>query len=144
MIKDPLFSEETPYDILDLDPNALHSDVLKALQNFMRIPENIVKIPKAQAARRQLMNTKDRIAIDILYYWTGKIDIDLENDTDLKADIEDFKTVSVISQDKYYSDLKRKEFTEYFSDISFNKLKINDLKHYDKLQDYQLEIFFDK
>ena len=144
MIKDPLYNEETPYDLLNLDPNALHSDVLKALPNFMRIPENRPKIPKAQEAVRKLMNSKDRAAIDILYYWTGKLDIDLENDTDLKTDIENFKTVPTIGQDEYYSALKRKEFAEYFADISFNKVKIDDLKHYDKRQDYQLEIFFDK
>lgn len=143
MIKDPLHHEETPYDLLNLDPNALHSEVLKALPNFMRIPENRVKIPKAQEAVRKLMNSKDRAAIDILYYWTGKIDIEFKKDDDLKIDIDNFKAISALTEEEYYSDLKRSEFSEYFTDIAFNKIIVDDFKQHGK-NDHHLEIFFDK
>lgn len=54
MIKDPLFNEETPYDILGVPPHANHNEVHQALPRFMRDKKNVARIGKAQDAVKKL------------------------------------------------------------------------------------------
>ena len=144
MIKDPLHQEETPYELLGLDPNVPHSDVLHALPRFMRDPKNRAKIPKAQEAIRKLMNSKDRIAIDILYYCMGKVEVESDKLTDLKTELQGFMLVPALKEDDLFSDLKKEDFSEDFREIKFRKVGIGKLNKYDPINDYKLEMPFDK
>ena len=74
MIKDPLNSQETPYDILDLDMNTPMCDIHQALPRFMKKNKVVSKISIAQEAIRKLKSVHDRISFDITYYALEVID----------------------------------------------------------------------
>lgn len=144
MIKDPLHQEETPYELLGLDPNVPHNDILHALPLFMRDPKNRTKIPKAQEAVRRLMNPKDRIVIDILYYCIREVKMEGDDHADLKTRLENFMAVPLLKEDDLFSDLKRGDLSVDFREIIFSPIKIRELTKYDGLHDYKLEMTFDK
>jgi hypothetical protein len=83
MIKDPLHEDETPYEILDLDPNASNEEVHESLPRFMRDKKNIPNLGKAMEAVRRLKTPKDRMALDILYYSTGEMGGETTGNADL-------------------------------------------------------------
>ena len=68
MFKDPLFLEETPYDILHLDLYTSMKDVHQALPKFMKENREVSKIAVAQDAIKKLKNINERIKFDLMYY----------------------------------------------------------------------------
>ena len=144
IIKDPLNNEETPYDLLGLDPNAPHGDVLQAFPKFVKNPANRTKIAKAQEAVRKLMNAGDRIAVDILYYRLGKIESDVGEIPDLVSYLQDLMAVPALNENELYSDLIKEDFSEDYREISFSNVKVIELKGYDDFQDCKPETIFDK
>ena len=142
MIKDPLHQEETPYDLLGLDPNASYNEIHQALPRFIR--KNISKIGRAQEAAKRLRNPRDRIAIDILYYCIGKMDEEDIGEVDLNSALHKFLTVPYLKDEELYSDLKKEDFLSDFREIKFSKFKISELKKYDDIENLKLEIPFDR
>ena len=60
MFKDPFQLEETPYDLLGLEPNASPKEVQEALPRFMRDRKNLPRLALAQQAIRKLKTPADR------------------------------------------------------------------------------------
>ena len=144
MIKDPLHNEETPYDLLDLDPDAPHKDVLPAFQRFLTNPENRAKIQKGQEASRRLNNFMDRIAVDILYYCTEQIGAEANDLPDLESGVEDLKIVPFMNENDMSLELNKEDILDDFREISFSDINIEELREYDNFPDYKLETSFDK
>src|SRR5260370_36650988 len=68
MFKDPFQLEETPYDLLRLEPNASPKEVQEALPRFMRDRKNLPRLALAQQAIRKLKTPADRAMVDIWLY----------------------------------------------------------------------------
>ena len=144
MFKDPLHDEETPYDILNLDPDATHNEVHQALPRFMRDRKNIARLSKAQEAVKKLKNSKDRVGVDIFYYSLGKIDSVDSEDWDILAKLDEFLVVPSVKDEQLYSDLQRGDFSADFREITFNKVKISEINKSGNIEEYKLEVSFDR
>src|SRR2546430_8473283 len=68
MFKDPFQTEETPYDLLGLEPDASPKEVQEALPRFMRDRKNLPRLALAQQAIRKLKTPADRAMVDIWLY----------------------------------------------------------------------------
>ena len=145
MFKDPLYPEETPYDILGLHPDASHNEVHQALPKFMRNPKNIPRLGKAQDANTKLRNPKSRIAIDILYYSMGKMDGIEPGESSISNKLNEFLVIPYVKDDEFYSDMEKANFSDDFREIKFGEVKVDELSRYDDKKGYKLEkIPFDK
>ncbi len=144
MIKDPLHQIETPYEILDVDPNSSHNKVHQALPKFMHDKRNLRRLTKAMDASKSLKNPLTRISIDILYYCIGKIeDKDFEA-MDIDSSIKELLTVPHLENKDLYSDLKKRDFPEDFREIKFRSFRMSDLNKYDDIDLFKLEMPFDQ
>lgn len=145
MFKDPLYPEETPYDILGLHPDASHNEVHQALPKFMRDKKNIPRLGRARAANTKLRNPKERIAIDILYYSMGKMDRKEPGEVVINNKLNEFLVIPCLKDDEFYSDLKRGDYSNDFRKINFNEVKVDEMIEYDNIKRFKLEkILFDK
>src|SRR5260370_35952377 len=68
MFKDPFQLEETPYDLLRLEPNASPKEVQEALPRFMRDRKNLPRLALAQQSIRKMKTPADRSMVDIWSY----------------------------------------------------------------------------
>ncbi|MFQ5788390.1 MAG: hypothetical protein ACE5H1_10480 [Thermodesulfobacteriota bacterium] len=138
MIKDPYHKEETPYDVLNLEPYATHKEVQGALATFMRDLRNRSRLPKAQEASKKLKNSKTRIEVDILYYCIGKIDTDMK-EMDLDSILNEFSSVRELRNKDQYSDLNKENFNDDYIEIQERKIKLSEIKKYDDVESYEME-----
>lgn len=145
MIKDPLYKEETPYDILGLTPYANHNDVHQALPKFMRDRKKVAKygIGLAQDAVKRLKNPNDRVYIDILYYSKGEMPSTLDDKEIEDFSVDEFISVPCIKEDEIFTDISSADFSDEFNEISFNKIKLSQLNRYDD-QIYNFDMSLDK
>jgi hypothetical protein len=143
MIKDPLYMEITPYEILDIDPNLSSKEVQLALPRFMRKPENRPNIPKAQEAVRRLTNPEDRIAVDIINYLVPDDTFEGIERSDLQLNLEDLIAVPLIEKNDLFYDLMKTNFSEDFTEITYNRMEINELREYDNLNQYQFPLMYE-
>src|SRR5215471_20116003 len=88
IFKDPLQVEETPYEILGLQPDASPADIQAALPRFMRDRKNLPRLAIAQQALRKLKTPADRAQIDIWLYSVEIETISLESSHE--EDLPDF------------------------------------------------------
>jgi hypothetical protein len=150
MIKDPLHNEDTPYEMLGLDPNACNEEVHKSLPRFMRDKKNIPNLGKAQEAIKRLKNPKDRMAIDILYYCIGEVDKEDTEELDIDLRLRELCVVPYLNNDELYSDLIKGELSDNFGEIlvnpeiSLSKVKIKDLPEYDDFKNWRPKLEFDR
>ena len=145
MIKDPFHAEETPYDVLNLDPFATHKEVQGALATFMRNPRNRARLSKAMDASKKLKRPKTRIEIDILYYCIGKVDTDMK-EMDLHSVLKEFSSVQELRDEDLYSDLKKENFNDEYITIKERKIKLSEIKKFDDIESYKMEhslLFYD-
>ena len=138
MIKDPYHSEETPYDVLNLEPYASHKEVQGALPNFMRDLRNRAKLPAAQKASKALKKSKTRLEVDLLYYCIGRIDENLK-EIDLNSIKNEFSRVPTLVDGDLYSDLTKDNYDDDYSDIQKRKIKLSEIKKYDDIGTYKLD-----
>jgi hypothetical protein len=68
LFKDTFQVEETPYEVLGLDPGASPADIQAALPRFMRDRKNLPRLAVAQQALRKLKAPADRAQVDIWLY----------------------------------------------------------------------------
>jgi hypothetical protein len=80
LFKDPLQAEETPYEILGLEPGASPADVQAALPRFMRDRKNLPRLAIAQQALRKLKTPADRAQVDI---WLYNVEIEAQKAPDI-------------------------------------------------------------
>jgi hypothetical protein len=138
MIKDPLHQEETPYEILKLEPSISQNGADEAISRFMNDKGNQPGLEKAREAIKKLKNPLTRLSIDILYYSIGELDLGVSNDAEIQSIIDSFVTVPLITEDEYYSDLKKEDFSGDFSEIKERKMDVNDLAKYNDIDSLTL------
>jgi hypothetical protein len=68
MFKDPLQTEETPYETLGLAPDASPAEVQASLARFLRDEKNLPRLEVAQQALRKLNTTAERARVDLMLY----------------------------------------------------------------------------
>jgi hypothetical protein len=68
MFKDPLQTDETPYEILGLAPDASPADVKASLARFLRDGKNLPRLALARQALRKLKTTAERAQVDLMLY----------------------------------------------------------------------------
>ncbi len=139
-MKDPLYKEDTPYDILGIDRNASPKEILKAFGECLKKGKNI---QQGMNAAKKLRSVKDRIEVDIFYYCLGDIEISKEP-SDLNIDVRDFLEVPILESAEAFTDLDREDFSEDFKEITFRQLKISDLEKYNDPRECKMEVIFDK
>ena len=143
MIKDPLFLEETPYELLELDLNTPIMDIHQALAKFMKNKKNIPKIGKAQEAIKKLKSVEDRIAIDLMFYSIEVMDnIEVENLTDINSILEQHSEVPSIEYCNLYSDIFKERNESEFSSITYHSIKTGELSYFDDIEKVQLYMPF--
>ena len=144
MIKDPLDIEETPYDLLEIEPIASHDEVHKALPKFVRKKENLPKLGKANEAVRRLRNPKERLEIDFFYYSLQSVS--LPDDIEVKEfdpKFFDSVTVPIFNVGEFYTDLEKEDYSENYSDIEIKDLTPMKIEKYKGLDSFKLETSFD-
>src|SRR5437763_15396296 len=82
MFKDPFQLEETPYDLLGLEPNASPKEGQEALPRFMRDRKNLPRLALAQQAIRKLKTPADRAMVDT---WLSNVEAAPE---EARADVD--------------------------------------------------------
>lgn len=138
MIKDPFHQEETPYELLKLDPVVSHNAVHDALIRFMKDRANLPKLGKAQEAIKKLKNHQTRMSIDILYYDVGEFDIDTAGDADIQSLLEPFLTVPILADEEFYVDLHKKDFSDEITEIKGRKVEVSELTKYNDIDSVTL------
>jgi hypothetical protein len=134
MIKDPFHQEETPYELLKLEPFVSQNEVHSALPRFMKDKKNIPKLGKAQEAIKKLNNPRVRMAIDILYYNIGNIEIENVGKVDIQSIIDSLISVPRFPEEEFYIDLKKKNYSDDIMEIKERKIVISDITKYDDLE----------
>ncbi len=142
MFKDPLFLEETPYEILNLDPDASIGDINKALQDFIKDKANRARLNKGMTANKMLRDSKVRISIDVLYYCTGKTEKVTVTQTNIGDKVRALIRVPELQFEELYTDLKNPDFTSDYRKIKFLNLKTTDVKGFDEVATAGLESIF--
>lgn len=145
MIKDPLWKEETPYDVLGLTPYANHNDVHRALPTFMRDRKKVARygVGLAQDSVKRLKNPKDRMRIDIFYYSVGEINKTLDEKAPEQIDANEFILVPCVREEDIYTDIDKTDFSDEYVEFNFNKIKLSELTRYDD-QVYSFDMPLDK
>ena len=105
MFKDPFQLEETPYDLLGLEPNASPKEVQEALPRFMRDRKNLPRLALAQQAIRKLKTPADRAMVDIWLYNVEAAPEEARADVDLGQALAGFRKVPCYPVEELYSDL---------------------------------------
>lgn len=106
MIKDPLNTQETPYEILDIDVNTPMKEIHQALPRFMKKNKVVSKIAVAQDAIRKLKSIPDRIAFDITFYSLNVMDsVSVDSFCDIPGLLSKPLDVPVYNPIDYYTEL---------------------------------------
>jgi len=145
MIKDPLNTQETPYDILDLDVNTPMSDIHQALPRFMKKNKVVSKISLAQEAIRKLKNIQDRITFDITYY---AVDVIESSTVSSLCDISELvaKQIStpVVTTPDYLGDILEENETDELPELNYRPFKVDNFKSYHFQDTIDLSIPFER
>lgn len=137
MIKDPFFTEETPYDILGIDGNASRKEVKHAYLNFVR--KNRGKVQKAQTAQKKINSASQRLGIDIMYYSMGVFEENVRVHNPEKI-ISQLGQPPVADRKEYLSGLFADDFSPEFSEISERKIVLADIKRMDNFSSRKPDI----
>ncbi len=144
MFKDPFQTEETPYELLGLEPNASPAEIQAALPRFMRDRRNLPKLALAQQAIRKLKSPADRAQVDIWLYNLEAAPEQAGPEVDLKQALADFRKVPCYAVEELYSDLDGLDPAREQREIQFKEMAIGELKKYDQLGDVDLTPEFDR
>jgi hypothetical protein len=125
VFKDPFQSDETPYEVLGLEPTASPAEVQGSLPRFMRDRKNLPRLAIAQQALRKLKTPADRAQVDI---WLYNVDIEL-----VEASPEvDIRPLPCCPADQLYSDATGLDLSKEKREIHFKKMPIDDLPEFDR------------
>src|SRR5258707_15344249 len=108
MFKDPFQIEETPYDLLGLEPNASPKEVQEALPRFMRDRKNLPRLALAQQAIRKLKTPADRAMVDIWLYNVEAAPEQAGTVVELGAALGGFRKGPLYPGEELYFDLTRR------------------------------------
>ena len=144
MFKDPFQIEETPYDLLGLEPNASPKEVQEALPRFMRDRKNLPRLALAQQAIRKLKTPADRAMVDIWLYNVEAAPEQVGPEVDLGQALAGLRKVPCYPVEELYSDLTGMDLSKEQREIQYKKMQIEDLKQYDELSGVDLTPEFDR
>jgi len=113
--KDPLQTEETPYDTLGLQPGASPTEVEASLARFLRDRGNLPRLAIAQEALRKLKTPAERARVDL-----GMYQVDA-------ASGEDPPQVPCYPVEELYSDLTGLDLSKEIAAI-----QVHELRRYDE------------
>ena len=111
IFKDPLQTEETPYETLGLEPDATPAEIQASLARFLRDRRNLPRLAIAQQALRKLKTPAERARVDI-----GLYEVDAEFGNDLAA-------VPCYPVEELYSDLTGLDWSKEIAAIQAHGLK---------------------
>jgi hypothetical protein len=114
IFKDPLQTEETPYETLDLEPDASPTEIGVALARFLRDRKNLPRLAIGQQALRKLKTPIERARVDIGLY---RVDAGFG---------EDLAPVPHYPAEELYSDLTGLDLSKEIA-----KMQAHEWKHYD-------------
>jgi len=143
MLKDPLHQQDTPYDLVDLHPNATPAEVHQALPNFMRRRENIPRLPMAMQAVQQLKDVRARMAADLMYYSLDGLKLD-ETAEPPSLVLDDFLRVPHLSLEELYCDLSLENFEGDLEEIAFHDFSLKPVSYFGGPRDYRLDVQLDR
>ncbi len=144
-MKDPLCNKETPYDVLEIDDINLSSrDIQKQWAAFVKKPGNKSKVPKGMDAMRKLRGPRDRIEVDFFYYSFGKLDIESQDESEFRVNVEDYLEFADESIDSLYTDLEKNNFSEEVKEITWGEVDIGEIDSYDDVKNAVIDIALDK
>jgi hypothetical protein len=144
LLKDPFHTEETPYELLGVDPAVRPTELQAALTRFLQDRRNLPKLGRAQEAVKSLKNIEARLSLDILFYRLERAPDNHFEPEDLRAKLEAFVHAPDAPDETLYSDLEKKDFSNDFSEIKFNAIQFRELNKYDGLDAIKLTVPFDK
>ena len=139
-MKDPLYTEDTPYDILYIHRNISQKEVQRALGEHLKKKKNL---REGMNAANTIRSVKDRIEVDFFYYCLGDIEPN-RRDSDFNVSIQSFIDVPLVDIDYAFTDLRREDISDDFKEINYRELKIKNLERYYDVNEINLEIMFDK
>jgi hypothetical protein len=131
MIKDPLDTEPTPYDVLGIAPGASVAQIQQALVRFMRDPKNRQKLALANQAAARLRNPIERAWIDLWLYDAPVLSEDSEASA-AKA-LSELQIPPVYPVNELYSDIDAPNPLVDLAELQSTKMTIAELRHYDGL-----------
>jgi hypothetical protein len=131
MIKDPLDTEPTPYDVLGIEPGASVAQIQQALVRFMRDPKNRQKLPLAGQAAARLKNPVERAWIDLWLYDAPVLSE--ESDENVATALSELQTPPVYPVNELYSDIDAPNSSVDLTELQFTKMKMLELRRYDGL-----------
>ena len=132
MFKDPFQTEETPYEVLGLPPNASPADVQASLPRFMRDRKNLPRLAIAQQAIRKLKTPADRAQVDIWLYNVNAGPQLGGPEVDIRQELADLLTVPCYPAEELYCDLNGLDLSKERREIEFQQMQIEELKYYDE------------
>jgi hypothetical protein len=130
MFKDPFQNEETPYEVLGLEPNASPADVQGSLPRFMRDRKNLPRLAVAQQAIRKLKTPAERAQVDIWLYNVSAGPQQDGPDVDIREELADLLVVPCYPVEELYSDLNGLELSKERREIEFQNMQIEELEYY--------------
>ena len=126
MFKDPFQPDETPYEVLGLEPTASPADVQGSLPRFMRDRKNLPRLAIAQQALRKLKNPADRAQVDI---WLYNVEIEpVQAGPELDVPLK----IPYCPVGQLYSDATGLDLSKEKREIQFKKMPIDDLPEFDR------------
>jgi hypothetical protein len=132
VFKDPFQPEETPYEILGLEPGASPAEVQAALPRFMRDRKNLPKLAIAQQALRKLKTPADRAQVDIWLYNVEIEPVEAGPEVDIRPALEGLMKIPCSPADELYSDATGLDLSKERREIQFKQMPIDDLPEFER------------
>src|SRR5882757_5656243 len=127
MFKDPFQIEETPYDLLGLEPNASPKEVQEALPRFMRDRKNLPRLAIAQQAIRKLKTPADRAQVDIWLYNVEIEPVPAGPELDIRPALAGLFKIPCYPVEELYSDADGLDPLKEQREIELQEMQIEDL-----------------
>jgi hypothetical protein len=132
VFKDPFQPEETPYEILGLDPGATPAEVQGSLPRFMRDRKNLPRLAIAQQALRKLKTPADRAQVDI---WLYNLEIEPAQpgpEIDIHATLAGLLKIPCYPVEELYSDVTGLDLSKERREIHFKQMPLDDLPEFER------------
>ncbi|RJR35571.1 MAG: hypothetical protein C4567_14470 [Deltaproteobacteria bacterium] len=138
MLKDPWHLEETPYDLLNLHPNAGPGEIHQALPNFMRRPENAPRLAQAMHALQNLKNPASRLVLDLLHYPVNGLKMTDAAKPPSPLVLDEFLKVPHLEPAELFCDLDQADFDKDRGEVNYHAFTLSLNPGYDSLENYRL------
>jgi hypothetical protein len=142
MLKDPVDSTETAYELLGLPFDASLEDVRAALKRFMKDPRQRHKMAAAAQAQKKLQSPAGRAELDVWLYDIKVAEFDPGPATTL--DLDDLTRPCVLPASELYSDLAGADLEADKRKITPQRMKFGDSRVFDNVESIRFSPHFDR